>query len=71
MLQGSKKDEWFLDSGCSRDMTRDESKFSFLIKKMGGYVNFGENAKGRIIGQVNIGNDTSFLIESALLVDGL
>ena len=71
MLQGSKKDKWFLDSRCSRHMTGDESKFAFLTKKNGGYVTFGDNAKGRIIGQGNIGNDISFLIKSVLLVDGL
>ena len=60
-----------MDSGCSRHMTRDESKFAFLTKKNGGYVTFGDNAKWRIIGQGNIGNDTSSLIESVLLVDGL
>ena len=32
---------------------------------------FEDNAKGRIIGQGNIGNDTSSLIESVLFVDGL
>ena len=51
-------------------MTGDESKFAFLTKKKGGYVSFGDNAKRRIIGQGNIGNGTSFLIESVLLVDG-
>ena len=35
-------------------MTGDESKFAFLIKRKGGYVTFGNNAKGRIIGQGNI-----------------
>ena len=60
-----------MDSGCSRHMTRDESKFAFLTKRNRGYVTFGDNAKGRIIGQGNIGNDTSSLIESVLLVDGL
>ena len=61
-----------MDSGCSRHMTGDESKFAFLIKKNGGYVTFGDNTKGRIIGQGNIGNDTTVsLIESVLLVDGL
>ncbi|WJZ90882.1 hypothetical protein VitviT2T_009997 [Vitis vinifera] len=52
-------------------MTGDESKFAFLTKRKGGYVTFGDNAKGRIIGQGNIGNGTSSLIESVLLVDGL
>ncbi|RVW55764.1 hypothetical protein CK203_075787 [Vitis vinifera] len=69
--EGSMKDKWFLDSGCSRHMTGDESKFAFLTKRKGGYVIFRDNSKGRIIGQGNIGNGTSFLIESVLLVDGL
>ena len=57
--------------GCSRHMTRDESKSAFLTKKKWGYVTFGDNAKERIIGQGNIGNDTFSLIESVLLVNGL
>ena len=65
-----KEDKWFLDNGCSRHMTGDESKFAFLKKKNGGYVTFGDNAKERMIGQGNIGNGTSSLIESVLLVDG-
>ena len=52
-------------------MTGDESKFAFLTKKNGGYVTFGDDAKGKIIGQGNIGNDTSSLIENVLLVDDL
>ena len=52
-------------------MTGDESKFAFLSKRNGGYVTFRGNAKGRIIGRGNIGNGTSFLIESVLLMDGL
>ena len=47
-----------MDSGCSRQMTRDESKFSFLTKKNGGYVTFEDNAKWKIIGQDNIGLET-------------
>ena len=50
-------------------MTGNESKFAFITKRKGGHVTFGDNAKGRIIGQCNIG--TSFLIESVLLVDDL
>ena len=52
-------------------MTGDESKFAFLTKRNGGYITFGDNEKGRIIGQGNIGNDTPSPIESVLLVDGL
>ncbi|KAL6342200.1 hypothetical protein AAG906_006814 [Vitis piasezkii] len=57
--EGSKKEKWFLDSGCSRHMTEDESKFAFLTKRKGGYVTFGDNAKGGVIGQGNIGLETS------------
>ena len=60
-----------MDSVRSRHMIGDESKFVFLTKRKRGYVTFGDNAKGRIIGQGNIGNDTSSLIESVFLVDGL
>ena len=35
------------------------------------YVTFGDNAKGRIIGQGNIGNSTPSFIENMLLVYGL
>ena len=52
-------------------MTGEISKFAFLTKKNWRYVTFGDNAKGKIIGQGNIGNGTSSLIESVLLVDGL
>ncbi|RVW25277.1 hypothetical protein CK203_114772 [Vitis vinifera] len=58
--------EWML-----KTHDQDESKFAFLTKRKGGYVTFRDNSKGRIIGQDNIGNDTSSLIESVLLVDGL
>ena len=50
-------------------MIEDESKFTFLTKKNGGYVTFEDNAKRKIIGQGNIGNDISSLIEKVLLVD--
>ncbi|RVW16647.1 hypothetical protein CK203_080914 [Vitis vinifera] len=52
--EGSKKDKWLLDIGCSRHMTGDESKFAFLTKRKRGYITFGDNVKGRIIGQGNI-----------------
>ncbi|KAL6323600.1 hypothetical protein AAG906_039191 [Vitis piasezkii] len=47
-------DEWIL-----KTHDRDESKFAFLRKRNGGYVTFGDNSKGRIIGQGNIGLETS------------
>ena len=60
-----------MDSGCSRHMTGNSSKFVNLSKKDGGLVTFGDNKKGKIIGKGTIGNDSCTLIENVLLVDGL
>ncbi|RVW80695.1 hypothetical protein CK203_053926 [Vitis vinifera] len=67
--EGSKKDKWFLDSGCSRYMIGDESKFAFLTKRNGGYVTFGDNAKGRTIGQGNIGFKVIFEASHCIIKD--
>ena len=40
-------------------------------KKKRRVCDFGDNRKGRIIGQSFIGNNFSSLIENVLLVDGL
>jgi hypothetical protein len=34
------EDEWFIDSGCSSHMTRDQNKF-VIFEKKGGNVAFG------------------------------
>nr|KYP33248.1 Retrovirus-related Pol polyprotein from transposon TNT 1-94 [Cajanus cajan] len=63
---------WYLDSGCSRHMTGDPSKFSSLKLKNEGFVTYGDNNKGKILGHGNIGNSSSStLIENVLLVEGL
>ncbi|KAF1885856.1 hypothetical protein Lal_00042730, partial [Lupinus albus] len=41
---------WYLDSGCSKHMTDDKSKFSVLTPRDKGYVTYGDNNKGRILG---------------------
>nr|KYP31481.1 hypothetical protein KK1_048179 [Cajanus cajan] len=63
---------WYLDSGCSRHMTGDPSKFSSLKLKKEGFVTYGDNNKGKILGHGNIGNSSSStLIENVLLVEGV
>jgi len=47
---------WYLDSGCSRHMTGDMSKLTDFVSKEEGYVTFGDNNKGRIMEEGNIGN---------------
>ena len=60
-----------MDSGCSRHMTSNPSKFVNFSKKNDCLVTFGDNKKGKIIGKGTIGNDSCTLIENVLLVDGL
>ena len=46
---------WYLDSGCSRHMTGDKSKFFLLIESDGGHVTFGGNSKRKIISSGKVG----------------
>nr|ABH08430.1 putative integrase [Beta vulgaris] len=40
---------WYLDSGCSKHMTGDKTKFLSLTTYEGGSVTFGDNKKGNIV----------------------
>jgi len=40
---------WYLDSGCSKHMTRDASELIGLVIKHGGFVTYGDKNKGKII----------------------
>ena len=62
--------KWVLDSGCSRHMSGNSTKFITLEHKIGGSVTFGDNKKGRIIGKGKVGNN-KFAIDNVQLVDGL
>jgi hypothetical protein len=43
-----KKNPWYIDSGCSKHMTRDKSKFLTLSDRKSGNVTFGNDAPGKI-----------------------
>ena len=62
---------WYLDSCCSHHMTGDRATFSSISPKDGGYVTFGDNAKGKIVGEGKVGKSANTTIENVLLVDGL
>ena len=65
-----RKNKWYLDSGWSRYMMGNQSKFVSIYKKDGGLITFGDNKKGKIIGKGTIGNDSGTFIENVLfLVD--
>nr|KYP73698.1 hypothetical protein KK1_006346 [Cajanus cajan] len=62
---------WYLDSGCSKYMTKDPSKFSSLKMKHEDYVTYENNNKGKILSYGNVGNTSFTLIENVLFVEGL
>jgi len=70
-MKGDKKHLWYLDSGCSRHMTGDKTKFAKLELKEEGFVTYGDNNKGRILTNGVIGNGSCFNIKNVLLVEGL
>jgi len=47
MTSKSRKSMWYLDSGCSRHMTRDKRKFKNFKRKEQGFVTHGNNNKGK------------------------
>ncbi|CAJ2627906.1 unnamed protein product [Trifolium pratense] len=62
---------WYLDSGCSKHMTGDINKFSNFEFKAKGYVTYGDNNKGKIIGKGKVGAPPFTSIEDVLYVEGL
>jgi hypothetical protein len=49
----NQENQGYIDSGCSKHMTGDNSKFEFLTKEKGSIVAFGNNAPSRIRGKGN------------------
>jgi len=65
------ENKWFLDSGCSRHMTGDISLFFDFVSKKKGFVTYGDNNRGAILGKGSVGNPSSNSISDVLLVEGL
>ena len=68
--EDSIRKKWYIDSGCSKHMTGDVSKFTTISPKKSGHVTYGENNKGKIIGVGKIGTNSSTPIENVLPVEG-
>jgi len=62
---------WYLDSGCSRHMIGDKSNIKNLKRKDQGFVTYGDNNKGKIIGTGHIVGGDTLEIKDVLLVEGL
>ncbi|KAI9084598.1 hypothetical protein K1719_033380 [Acacia pycnantha] len=70
-LRASNPNKWYIDKGCSRHMTRDQSKFASIKHKDGGKVTFGGNESEELLGIGKIGNSNGPQIKDVYLVDGL
>jgi hypothetical protein len=46
--------QWYIDSGCSKHMTRYQTKFLTSKEEKGGSVTFGDNASTSIVGKGTI-----------------
>ena len=66
------KDPWYIDSGCSKHMTGDKSKFMSLREHKSGNLNFGNDALGKIRGKGMVSlNSGKGKAQDVLFVDGL
>ena len=66
-----KEMKWYLDSGCSRHMTRNKSWFKNLRPKDRGVIKFTDGIKSKIVSTCNVGKNDSDLITGVMLVEGL
>jgi len=62
---------WYLDSGCSKHMTVEASQLINLKWKLAGFVTYGDNNRGRILGVGDIGSGNKVIVKDVLLVEGL
>jgi hypothetical protein len=67
-----KKYPCYIDSGCSKHMTGDKSKFMSLSDNKSGNVTFGNDAPGKIKGKGMVGlSNVKGKTQDVLFVDGL
>jgi len=52
---------WFLDNGCSKHMTGEASQLINLKWKPAGFVTYGDNNRGRIIGVGDTGSENKVI----------
>lgn len=72
LLAHNEKDIWYVDGGCSRHMTRYETKFLTLKKYASGKVRFGGNTSAKVVGKSTLMlSDGKTKVENVLFVEGL
>jgi hypothetical protein len=68
----SRKSEWYIDSGCSKHMTRDKDIFATLKKENDGPISFGNDKLVKIIekGTIKLGSKDA-MAKNVLLVENI
>ena len=62
---------WYLDSDCSRHMTRDKSPFKSLKEKVGDYVTFGDGSHAQVLDEGTVEISGLPLLKDVLYIKGL
>ena len=70
-LRVSSQEDWYFDSGCSRQMTGMKNYLVDLKAYATSYVTFGDGAKGRIRGIGKLMRTGSPSLDDVLLDEGL
>ncbi|KAK0586597.1 hypothetical protein LWI29_009370 [Acer saccharum] len=70
-LRANSSYSWYLDSGCSRNMTGNKEFFKNLVLKDGGWVTFGDGTKKQVLGKGTICIPGLPKLRNTLYVDGL
>jgi len=71
LQKNSKRNQWYFDSGFSKHMIGDLTKFTSLKLKAEGHIIYGDNNRGRILGRGIVGTRSSTTIENVLYLEGL
>ncbi|KAK0588753.1 hypothetical protein LWI29_005016 [Acer saccharum] len=70
-LRANSSYSWYLDSGCSRNMTGNKEFFKNLVLKDRGWVAFGDGTKKQVLGKGTICIPGLPKLHNTLYVDGL
>ena len=67
----NKSDRWIIDSGCSNHMSRDKSKFNFLVHCDGNSIRFGNDAPYIFKGKGSIKLIDKIICDNPYYVEGM
>ena len=62
---------WYLNSGCSKHMIGDKTRFFNCLLEQEGHVTYEDNNKGKILGRGTTGDKNTFFIHDVLFVERL